>query len=77
MKVKIYSTPTCPYCIAAKDFFKSKNIEFTDIDVSSDEAKAQEMIELSGQMAVPVIVIDGKVFVDFDQEEIEKLIKPA
>jgi glutaredoxin 3 len=73
LEVKIYSTPTCPYCVAAKEFFKSKSIDFTDIDVASDETKAQEMIDLSGQMGVPVIDIDGQVIVGFDRGKIEKL----
>lgn len=74
MEIKIYSTPTCPYCVQAKSYFKSKNIAFTDFDVASDQEKAQEMVKLSGQMSVPVIKIDEHVLVGFDQEEIEKLI---
>jgi glutaredoxin-like YruB-family protein len=74
-KVKVYSTPTCPFCHMAKEFLKSKGIEFEDIDVSKDEAAAREMIEKSGQMGVPVIEIDGKIVVGFDKEKIEKLLK--
>lgn len=74
MEIKIYSTPTCPYCVQAKQYFKNNKIEFEDIDVSIDQKKAQEMVELSGQMGVPVIVIDKKVVVGFDQNQIEKLI---
>ena len=74
MKIKIYSTPTCPYCIAAKKFFKERNIEFEDINVSLSQEKAQEMIELSGQMGVPVIMIDGQMIIGFDQQKIEKII---
>ena len=75
MKITIYSTPTCPYCIQAKQYFKSKNIPFEDIDVSADETKAQEMIKVSGQMGVPVIKIDDKVLIGFEQDEVEKLLK--
>jgi glutaredoxin-like YruB-family protein len=74
MKIKIYSTPTCPYCRAAKNYFKSKKIEFENVDVSIDQEKAEEMIHLSGQMGVPVIVIDGKILIGFDQKEIEKAL---
>ncbi|MBI4144763.1 glutathione S-transferase N-terminal domain-containing protein [Candidatus Woesearchaeota archaeon] len=66
-KVTIYSTPTCPYCKQAKDFLKQNNIKYTEIDVASDEKKAQEMIEKSGQMGVPVIDIDGQIIVGFDK----------
>jgi len=75
MKITIYSTPTCPYCVSAKQYFKSKKIAFEDIDVSSDETKAQEMIKISGQMGVPVIKIDDRVLIGFDQDEVEKTLK--
>ncbi len=73
-KVKIYSTPTCPFCMMAKKFLKENNIDFEDIDVSTDQAKAQEMVQKSGQMAVPVIDIDGEIIVGFDKEKIRKTL---
>ena len=57
-----------------KEYLKSKNIEFTDIDVAADQAKAQEMIDKSGQMGVPVIEIDGKIIVGFDKEGLDKIL---
>tara|TARA_Y100000310_G_scaffold291668_1_gene319772 strand:+ start:393 stop:620 length:228 start_codon:yes stop_codon:yes gene_type:complete len=75
MKVKIYSTPTCIHCKRAKEFFKEKGIEYEDIDVSANEVAGKEMVEKSGQMGVPVIEIDGKIVVGFNQEEVEKLLK--
>lgn len=72
--VKVYSTPTCPYCVRAKEFLKDNNIEFEDIDVSSDETRAQEMIEKTGQMGVPVIDIEGQIIVGFDQAAISKAL---
>ena len=74
MKIEIYSTPTCPYCVQAKEYFRSKKLEFVNYDVSLDQAKAEEMVKLSGQMGVPVIKIDDKIMVGFDQAEIEKII---
>ena len=73
--VKIYSTPTCPWCKKAKEYFKENNIKFTDVDVSADEAAQKEMVEKSGQMGVPVIDIDGKILVGFDQGKIEEALK--
>ncbi len=73
--IKVYSTPTCPYCVTLKNFLKENNFEFEDIDVSQDEAAAKEMIDKSGQMGVPVIDIDGEMIVGFDQERIKKLLK--
>ena len=73
-KVKIYSTPTCPFCMMAKKFLKENNIDFEDIDVSADQTKAEEMVQKTGQMAVPVIDIDGEIIVGFDKEKIKKAL---
>lgn len=73
--VKVYSTPTCPYCEMAKAFLKQSNIPFKNIDVSQDRTAANEMIEKSGQMGVPVLDIDGKIIVGFNKEEIKKALK--
>ncbi len=75
MKVKVYSTSTCPWCIKAKEFFKEKGIEAEEIDVGANQEAAQEMMEKSGQMGVPVIDIDGKIIVGFDQAAIEEAMK--
>jgi len=74
MKVTVYSTPTCPYCVMAKDYLTEKNIPFEDIDVSANPAKAREMILKSGQRGVPVIDIDGNIVVGFDRRRIDELI---
>lgn len=74
MNIKVYSTPTCPYCKMVKDFLNSKSIAFESFDVASDEAAREEMIKVSGQMGVPVTVIDGEVISGFDKEKIESLI---
>lgn len=74
-KIKIYSTPTCPYCVMAKDFLKQNKIKFEDVDVSKDRKAAEEMIRKSGQYGVPVIEIDGKIVRGFDKEAIKKALK--
>lgn len=74
IKVIIYSTPSCSYCRMAKDFFEENNVEYEDFDVSTDMEKQKEMIEKSGQMGVPVIVINGELVVGFDQEKIKQLL---
>ena len=73
-KVIVYSTPSCPYCHAAKEFFKENKIDYKEIDVSKDQSAAQEMIEKSGQMGVPVISIDKNIIIGFDQPAIEKIL---
>jgi len=76
-QVTIYSTPTCHFCHAAKDFFTEHHIAFTDVDVASDLAKRQEMIQKSGQMGVPVIDIGGELVIGFDEERLRELLNVA
>lgn len=73
-EVIVYSTPSCPYCSAAKDYFQEKGIDFTDHDVSQDREKAREMINKTGQQGVPVIEIDGEAVVGFDKQRIDSLL---
>ncbi|MBI9100512.1 MAG: NrdH-redoxin [Spirochaetaceae bacterium] len=75
MSVTIYSTPTCGYCNVAKKYFKENNIKFTDFNVMVNPQKAKEMVDKSGQRGVPVIDINGKIIVGFNQSEIEKNLK--
>jgi glutaredoxin 3 len=72
--VNIYSTPSCHFCHAAKDFFTANNIAFTDFNVASDLPKRQEMIEKTGQMGVPVITIGDQVVVGFDEPKLRELL---
>lgn len=74
VKVKVYSTDTCPYCTMAKDFLKENNIEFEEYNVAEDEDAKNEMLTKSGQMGVPVIMIDDKIIVGFDKEAIKKTL---
>jgi len=74
-KVKVYSTPTCPWCKKVKEFLQQNNVEFDDKNVASDTDARNEMMEKSGQMGVPVLDIDGKVIVGFDQDAIKTALK--
>lgn len=73
-KVRVYSTPTCPYCVRVKQFLKENNIDFEDIDVASDQTQAQEMVKISAQTAVPVLDIEGEVIIGFDKEKIKQAL---
>ena len=72
--VIVYSTPTCSWCVAAKEHLQAHAIDFEDVDLSANPARASEMIEKSGQMAVPVIDIDGEIIVGFDRDRIDSLL---
>ena len=73
--IKVYSTPTCPWCKKAKEFLNEKQVAFDDVDVSNDEVAAKELVEKSGQQGVPVLDIDGKIIVGFDPVAIEEALK--
>ncbi len=72
--IKIYTTPTCAFCKQAKEYFKSKNLEYTEYDVSKDTDKQKEMIDKTGQFSVPVIDIDGKIVIGFDKSKVESYL---
>ena len=72
--VKVYSTPTCPFCVKAKQFLKDNSVEFEDIDVSSDSEAAKAIVEKSGQMGVPVLEIEDENIVGFDKEKISQTL---
>mgnify|MGYP003424609148 FL=1 len=73
-KVTIYSTPSCHFCHMAKDFFAEKNVAFEDFDVAADMDKRKEMINKSGQMGVPVIIIGDQLIVGFNKPKIIELL---
>ena len=73
-KVEIYSTPTCHFCQMTKEFLHEQGIPFTDHNVAADIAKRQEMIEMTGQMGVPVIKIGDEILIGFDRDKIASKI---
>lgn len=74
LTMKVYSTENCSWCHRLKDFLRENKIEFEDIDVGKDRKAAEEMVEKSGQMGVPVSDIDGKIIVGFNVPEIKKAL---
>lgn len=72
--VTIYSTPVCHFCHAAKEFFKENNVAYTEHDVAADTDKRQEMIDMTGQMGVPVIRIGDDVVIGFDEPKLKELL---
>jgi glutaredoxin-like YruB-family protein len=77
MQVKVFSTKTCPWCVKAKDYLKSLNVSYEDVDVSANREAAMEMVRATKQMGVPVIQIGEKYIVGFDQGAIEKSLREA
>lgn len=73
-RVKVYSTPVCPWCVKAKEFLTAHRIPFEEVNVAVDKKAAQEMIDKSGQMGVPVIEVDSEIIVGFDRERLSKAL---
>lgn len=72
--IKVYSIPTCTYCVTLKRFLDEKEIKYESIDVSQSEKDLQEMVDKSGQMGVPVVDIDGQIIVGFNRNKIVELL---
>lgn len=73
--VKMYTTPTCVYCKMTKEFFAKNNVKFDEVNVAEDEAAFQEMLQKSHQMGVPVIDVDGQIFIGFDKKGLSQALK--
>lgn len=69
--VTVYSADWCAYCHAAKDYLNKKGIAFTEKDVESNPTFAQEAVQKSDQMGIPVLDIDGTIIVGFDRPKID------
>ncbi len=76
-KVEIYSTPSCHFCHMAKEWLTEKNVPFVDYNVGEDMARRKEMVEITGQMGVPVIKIGEEVMVGFSPEQMAKILEIA
>lgn len=74
MHITLYKTPTCPYCKLTRDLLKELNVEWHEVDVSMDHAKAKEMIDKSGSMGVPVLEINGRIIVGFNPDLIKEAV---
>ncbi|HHR85950.1 MAG: glutaredoxin family protein [Candidatus Thorarchaeota archaeon] len=73
-EITIYTTPSCSWCQATKEYLHAREIDFEEVDVSEDMRRAMEMVEKSGQQGVPVLDIDGEIIVGFDRSRIDALL---
>ncbi len=74
MNVSIYTTPVCVYCKKAKDFFQKNGVDYNEYNVITDEKRRDEMITRSGQMGVPVIDVDGRLVIGYDERRLRELL---
>jgi glutaredoxin-like YruB-family protein len=73
-RVLIFTTPTCPWCQRAKQYLRQQRVPYREVDVSRDAAAARDLVRRTGQMGVPVVEIDGRPVVGFDQRAIDRLL---
>ncbi len=71
-QVKVYSTPTCPWCKKAKQFLDANHIQYQDLNVADDKTARDEMINLTHQMAVPTISVDGEFVIGFNEKALKE-----
>ena len=74
MAVTVYTTPTCGFCHQVKSYLARKGVPYAEKDVSRDRSAADEMVQRSGQMGVPVIEVDGQIVVGFNMQALEQLL---
>ncbi|SFC80524.1 glutaredoxin family protein [Clostridium uliginosum] len=72
--IKVYSTDSCPWCVKVKNYLKSQNVEFEDLNVQDDMIAREEMIKKSNQMGVPVLDINNNIIIGFDKSAILKAL---
>jgi glutaredoxin 3 len=75
--IEIYSTPSCHFCHMAKEWLTAKNISYTDYNVAADADKRKEMVEMTGQLGVPVIKIENDVMIGFNPDHMAELLGVA
>ena len=74
-EITIYTSDSCSWCQAAKEYLHAREMDFEEVDVSADRQRAMEMIEKSGQQGVPVLDIDGEIIIGFDRSRIDVLLE--
>lgn len=75
--VTVYSTSWCGFCVQAKKYFDSINVKYSDVNVEEDQKAAEDMVQKSGQMGVPVIEIGEHIIVGFDKPKIDLALQAA
>jgi glutaredoxin-like YruB-family protein len=72
-KVILYTTPTCVFCKAVKEYFADNKVVYETVDLAEQRDRVQEMVDKSGQMGVPVIDAGGEIIVGFDKPKLDAI----
>ena len=73
-KVIVFSTPTCSWCNKLKTYLRQHSVKFRDVDVSRDQAAARDLVKRTGQMGVPVTLINNRPIIGFDKPQIDRML---
>jgi glutaredoxin-like YruB-family protein len=74
MRVIVYTTPICPYCILVKNFLKQNKVQFSEIDLSTNKRAAEEIVKKCGALSAPIIDVDGNIVVGYDTKKLKELL---
>ena len=77
MDVKIFTSPTCPWCKKAKDYLSNAGIEFKEVDVTKDASAVDELVKVSGVRSIPVTTCGTDVLVGYDPGRLDSIINCA
>jgi len=75
MKVTLYTAPACPFCIIVKKYLERNKIGFTEIDISKNQEKKEEMKKKSNQSQVPVVDVDGTIIIGYNLKKLKEVLK--
>jgi glutaredoxin len=74
MKVVVYGTKSCVWCGKTRKFLKKYNIKFKDIDIEKSKSAEKKMIKISGQEGFPVINVNGKIILGYDEPKLRSVL---
>ena len=73
--ITVYTTPTCAFCKAVKEYLNDKKKVFKEVDLTEDPDAAQWVLQNTGQLAVPVTKFDDNtVVIGFDRPKLEAIL---
>lgn len=75
MKVKVYTSSSCPYCMKVKKFLKENNVKFKEINISTHPGAAKELANRTGQTGVPVTLVGSRKIVGFNEDKLRRILK--
>jgi glutaredoxin len=73
-RVRIFTTPICSYCRIAKAYLRDNDITFEEVDITTDACGRREMVTMTGQYGVPVLLVGEKTLVGWNATEFERLL---